>query len=270
MSRILVADDEPQITRILRTSLKTHNYDVRAADDGVGALALFREWHPDLVVTDLVMPRMNGLELCQAIRASSLTPIIILSARGEERMKVEALDAGADDYVTKPFGMNELLARVRAAFRRAPPAAVSDENAILETGDFRVDGDARRVEVRGHEVQGQRREASQNFFLCFYESTQQTSRRLCGLHPGARIARRGECVAAENTPMCDDEGQLLGAVTLLEDITHLREVDQLKSEFISRARLDVFLYTTKRMRCQALKVIPKPQNAYKTRSKKVV
>lgn len=152
MSRILVVDDEQQITRILRTSLATHGYDVRAAGDGVAALVQFGEWSPDLVVTDLMMPRMDGVELCRRIRRTSLAPIIVLSARGEENMKVEALDAGADDYVTKPFGMNELLARVRAALRRTSPDVIVGGSLVLETGDFRIDEGARRVEVRGGDV----------------------------------------------------------------------------------------------------------------------
>src|SRR5579885_104965 len=121
--RILVVDDEPQITRVLRRGLMTHGYDVRDAADGKSALRLFGEWQPDLVVTDLSMPNMDGIELCRKLRALSQLPIIVLSVRGEERTKVEALDAGADDYVTKPFGMDELLARVRAALRRAPAKA---------------------------------------------------------------------------------------------------------------------------------------------------
>src|SRR5919106_6485477 len=117
--RILVVDDEPQIARVLRTGLKTHGYDVRVAADGLSALETFHDWRPDLVVTDLSMPNLDGLQLCQRLRALSQLPIIILSVRGEEKMKVEALDAGADDYVTKPFGMDELLARIRAQLRRA-------------------------------------------------------------------------------------------------------------------------------------------------------
>src|ERR1700730_10809467 len=111
--RILVVDDEPQITRVLRQGLTMHRYDVRTAADGEAALDLFRDWSPDLVITDLSMPNMTGLELCRRLRASSRVPVIVLSVKGEERTKVEALDAGADDYVTKPFGIDELLARVR-------------------------------------------------------------------------------------------------------------------------------------------------------------
>jgi two-component system KDP operon response regulator KdpE len=151
--RILIVDDEPQIARVLRTGLKTHGYEVRVAPDGVSALETFGDWHPDLVVTDLAMPNMGGLDLCRRLRAISQLPIIVLSVRGEEKTKVEALDAGADDYVTKPFGMDELLARVRAQLRRATTPPITEASpAVLEVGDFRIDADARRVFVREREV----------------------------------------------------------------------------------------------------------------------
>src|SRR6185503_16535723 len=139
-SRVLVVDDEPQITRVLKTVLSSQGYQVRTAAEGESALASFSEWHPELVITDLYMPRMDGLELCRRIRAVSSVPIIVLSVKGEERTKVEALDSGADDYVTKPFGADELLARVRAALRRTGMPA---ESASLDVGDFRIDLDAR-------------------------------------------------------------------------------------------------------------------------------
>src|SRR5918992_5286567 len=143
-ARILIVDDEPQIARVLRTGLKTHGYDVRVASDGVSALETFNDWRPDLVVTDLAMPNLDGLELCRRLRGISQLPIIVLSVRGEEKTKVEALDAGADDYVTKPFGMDELLARVRAQLRRAQTSAAGEApSAVLEAGDFRVDLEAR-------------------------------------------------------------------------------------------------------------------------------
>jgi len=151
--RILIVDDEPQIVRVLRRSLTTHGYDVRSAADGESALETFGDWPPDLVVTDLSMPTMDGLELCRRLRAVSNTPIVVLSVKGEEQTKVAALDAGADDYVTKPFGMNELLARIRAALRRAPNLATGDAaSTVLEAGDFHVDLEARNVTVQGREV----------------------------------------------------------------------------------------------------------------------
>ena len=148
--RILVVDDESQITRVLRQSLTAHRYDVRTAADGVSALDTFHDWHPDLVITDLQMPEMDGIEFCRSIRKESHLPIIVLSVRGEERTKVAALDAGADDYVTKPFGIEELLARVRAALRRSP--VPEDEVGSMEDGDFTIDIGRRKVTVRDAEV----------------------------------------------------------------------------------------------------------------------
>jgi two-component system KDP operon response regulator KdpE len=150
VKRVLVVDDESQITRVLRQSLTAHRYDVRTAADGVSALDTFHDWHPDLVITDLQMPEMDGIEFCRAIRRESQLPIIVLSVRGDERTKVAALDAGADDYVTKPFGIEELLARVRAALRRLP--AAEDEVKSMEDGDFSIDPAKREVKVRGAEV----------------------------------------------------------------------------------------------------------------------
>ena len=149
--RILVVDDESQITRVLLRCLTAHRYDVRVAAEGEAALELFGDWKPDLVVTDLSMPNMGGLELCRRLRAISNVPIIVLSVKGDERVKVEALDAGADDYITKPFGMDELLARVRATLRRNPNLA-GEATKLLETGHFRIDLEARQVTLNGKEV----------------------------------------------------------------------------------------------------------------------
>ncbi len=149
--RVLVVDDEPQITRVLRTTLSAQRYDIRVANDGETALEIMKDWTPDLVITDLAMPHMDGLELCRRIRIASQVPIIVLSVKGEERTKVRALDAGADDYVTKPVGMSELSARVRANLRRAP-AVLSDAGVVLERGDFRIDVGAHTVAIRGQEV----------------------------------------------------------------------------------------------------------------------
>jgi len=148
-SRVLVVDDEPQITRVLKTVLTSQGYQVRVAAEGESALSNVSEWRPELVITDLYMPRMDGVELCRRIRALSAVPIIVLSVKGEERTKVEALDSGADDYVTKPFGIDELLARVRAALRRSGADA---DTASFEVGEFRVDLESRRVHARGQEI----------------------------------------------------------------------------------------------------------------------
>ena len=141
--RILILDDEPQITRVLRAALSAQGYDVRTANDPEEGLQLYRDWTPDLIITDLMMPGMSGVEVTRAIRVRAATPILVLSVRDHERSKVEALDAGADDYVTKPFGIQELLARVRAHLRRAPERTT----AALELGDFVIDANAHSITV---------------------------------------------------------------------------------------------------------------------------
>ena len=143
--RILVIDDEPQITRVLRAAISAQGYDVRTANDPEEGLRVFKDWPPDLVITDLMMPGISGVDVCRAIRAQGATPVLVLSVREHERSKVEALDAGADDYVTKPFGIQELLARVRAHLRRAPERTTS----ALEIGDFVIDQDAHSVRLQG-------------------------------------------------------------------------------------------------------------------------
>lgn len=152
-AKILVVDDEPQLIRVLRTGLKSRGYDVRGASDGESGLESFNEWHPDLVITDLAMPNVDGLEFCRRLRAISQVPIIVLSAKGEERTKVEALDIGADDFVTKPFGIDELLARVRASLRRANAPPISETTQVtLDVGDFHVNLESREVKVRDKDV----------------------------------------------------------------------------------------------------------------------
>jgi two-component system KDP operon response regulator KdpE len=149
--RILIVDDERQITRVLSRGLATRGYDVHVAADGEAALQTFTDWQPDLIITDLSMPNMNGLELCRRLRGFSDVPIIVLSVKGEERAKVEALDAGADDYVTKPFGIDELLARIRANLRRAPLTQDPAKN-VLEAGDFRIQLEQRKLTVKDRDV----------------------------------------------------------------------------------------------------------------------
>jgi two-component system KDP operon response regulator KdpE len=151
-TKILVVDDEPQITRVLRTSLSPHGYEVRIANDGESALEVFQEWNPDLIITDLSMPKMTGTELCENVRDHSQVPIIVLSVRGEDKHKVDALDKGADDYVTKPFSINELLARIRANLRRANMAKEPESTEPIQIGDFHIDLQTRIVTVSGKEV----------------------------------------------------------------------------------------------------------------------
>jgi two-component system KDP operon response regulator KdpE len=147
---ILVVDDDRQITRVLKTALAAKGYTIRTASDGDEALAVMKEWLPDLLLTDLKMPNLDGLALCQRVRSKSNVPIIVLSVKGDEKSKVEALDAGADDYVTKPFNSNELFARVRAALRRASTS--QDQHAEhIELGDFSIDLPTRSVKVKGKE-----------------------------------------------------------------------------------------------------------------------
>ena len=149
-AHILVVDDEPQITRVLRTTLSAQGYDIRVANDGEMALEIMKDWSPQVIITDLAMPHLDGVQLCRRVRATSDVPIIVLSVRDQERQKVEALDAGADDFVTKPFNINELLARVRASLRRSPKADQPKE--VIESGDFRIDLATRAVSVRGTEL----------------------------------------------------------------------------------------------------------------------
>jgi two-component system, OmpR family, KDP operon response regulator KdpE len=148
-THVLVVDDEQQITRVLRTTLTSRGFDIRVANDGEMALEIMKDWTPNLIITDLMMPNMDGIQLCKRVRTMSEVPIIVLSVRGQERSKIEALDAGADDYVTKPFSMGELLARVRAVLRRAPKAEPRER---ILMGDFDIDLAVRQVRVRDSEV----------------------------------------------------------------------------------------------------------------------
>ncbi|HZS24066.1 MAG TPA: response regulator transcription factor [Gaiellaceae bacterium] len=149
MTRILVVDDEPQILRALQTSLRGAGYEVDTATTGEQALTAAAVRPPDAVILDLVLPDRRGTDVARELRAWSAMPIIVLSVVGDEADKVAALDAGADDYVTKPFGVDELLARLRAALRRAEPSG----EPVLEIGDLRIDFDAHAVAFDGRSVQ---------------------------------------------------------------------------------------------------------------------
>ncbi|MFN8040887.1 MAG: response regulator [Acidimicrobiales bacterium] len=142
MTRVLVVDDEPQIRRALGTNLKARGYEVDLAGTGEEALQMAADHHPDVVILDIGLPGIDGIEVVRGLRGWTTVPIIMLSVREDEADKVEALDAGADDYVTKPFGMNELLARMRAALRRNAPA---EEEAVVTTPDFTIDLAAKKV-----------------------------------------------------------------------------------------------------------------------------
>jgi len=186
--RILVIDDEPQITRVLRAALSAQGYDVRTANDPEEGLRTFKEWPPDLVITDLMMPVMSGVELTRAVRAHSVIPILVLSVREHERSKVEALDAGADDYITKPFGIQELLARVRAHLRRAPERTTS----AIEAGDFVVDADAHSVTVQGKPIHLTPKEFDLLFHLSRHAGKVITHRALLTSVWGAQSAHQPE------------------------------------------------------------------------------
>jgi two-component system, OmpR family, KDP operon response regulator KdpE len=148
--RILVVDDEPQIGRLLKTSLGARGYEVAVASDGQAALDMAASWRPDLILLDLGLPLLNGLEVCRQIRAWSQVPIIVLTVRDAEQDKVAALDLGADDYLTKPFGTDELLARIRVALRHAAHLSVTEP--VRQFGDLTIDLVRRLVVVRGQEV----------------------------------------------------------------------------------------------------------------------
>ena len=148
MTRVLVIDDEPSILRALRINLTARNYEVTTASDGASGLAAVARDRPDVLILDMGLPDMDGTDVIHGVRGWSSTPIIVLSVWGAESQKVAALDAGADDYVTKPFGMDELLARLRAAVRRASPAP---DEPVVTTPDFTVDLAAKRV-TRGGAV----------------------------------------------------------------------------------------------------------------------
>ena len=149
MTRILIVDDDTQLLRALRINLRARHYEVDLAPDGSTALTVAARYPPDLVILDLGLPDMDGIEVVHGLRGWSSAPILVLSARGAQAEKVTALDAGADDYVTKPFGMDELLARIRSALRRATP---TDTAVVIETEAFTIDLAAKRLTTAEGEV----------------------------------------------------------------------------------------------------------------------
>lgn len=189
--KILVVDDEPQITRVLRSSLMSNGYEVETAGDGIAALEKMAAWPPDMVITDLAMPRMDGVALCSEIRANSDVPILVLSVRDQETAKVRALDAGADDYVTKPFGIQELLARVRAHMRRQRTPS-DDSDSPLVIGDFHIDRQRHRVEVRGREVRLSPKEFDLLLYMAQHPERVLTHRTLLVAIWGPRAAEQPE------------------------------------------------------------------------------
>ena len=177
-ARILVVDDEAQIARVLKAALSTQGHIVRTAANALDALALAESWHPDLVLTDLGMPGMSGVELCRELRARFAVPILVLSVGSSDRAKIEALDAGADDYVTKPFSIQELQARVRAHLRRRPAESEAPEQ--ITAGDFFIDVGQHRVKLRGHEVRLTPKQFDLLVFLARHAGQVLTHRALLG------------------------------------------------------------------------------------------
>jgi two-component system KDP operon response regulator KdpE len=174
-ANILVVDDEPQIRRVLRATLSSHGYVISEAKTGEEALELAAKQKPDLFLLDVNMPGMGGIETCREIRRGSDAPIIMLTVRNAERDKVLALDAGADDYVTKPFGIEELLARIRAALRRAAP---EENTPAFAAKDFLVDFESRQLTVRGEAVHLTPKEFEVLKFLAMHQGKPLTHRKL--------------------------------------------------------------------------------------------
>jgi len=152
MPLVLVIEDDPQVRRFLRASLGAHGFKVLEAEDGETGVRMTTQHVPDVVLLDLGLPKLDGMEVTKRIRTWSRVPILVLSARGEERQKVEALDAGADDYLTKPFGFAELLARMRVALRRSARSATEAESSEITCGPLHVDLERRRVELDGKPI----------------------------------------------------------------------------------------------------------------------
>lgn len=152
MTRVLVVEDDPQLVRALVISLQARHYGVDAAPDGATALRLAATRRPDVVLLDLGLPDMDGVDVIKALRSWTRVPVLVLSARRASEEKVAALDAGADDYITKPFSMNELLARLRAAVRRTEDASHAPGTTLVETADFTIDLLAKKVNRGGHDI----------------------------------------------------------------------------------------------------------------------
>jgi two-component system KDP operon response regulator KdpE len=177
IGHILVVDDEPQIRRVMRTTLVAQGYEVSDARTGDDALELIRSEKYDLILLDVNMPGISGVEACREIRQGSELPIIMVSVRGEERDKVKALDAGADGYITKPFNMSELLARIRAVLRRTSfPAGITDK--LLKLGEIEIDFEARRINANGQQVRLTIKEFDLLFYLAAHANKTITHREL--------------------------------------------------------------------------------------------
>ncbi len=149
-ARVLVVDDESQVRIALRRYLEGHGYSVREAENGEAGLREFADFKPDVLLLDLMLPDASGVDICREIRRGSQTPIVVLSARGDERTKIQALDEGADDYLTKPFGMGELMARIRVALRHG--SSLRAGQPVIALGELKIDLERRLVTLRGAQV----------------------------------------------------------------------------------------------------------------------
>ncbi|MGW8948510.1 response regulator [Streptomyces sp. NPDC055709] len=152
MTRVLVVEDDPQLVRALVINLKARGFEADTATDGARALRLAGEFTPDVILLDLGLPDMDGIDVLHALRVHSRVPVLVVSARRTSDEKIAALDAGADDYITKPFSMDELLARLRASARRVPPAPPGERSLIVTTEDFTIDLPAKKVMRQGRDV----------------------------------------------------------------------------------------------------------------------
>jgi two-component system KDP operon response regulator KdpE len=186
-----VVDDEPQILRVLKTTLTMQGYAVETAPDGEAAQGIFERWQPDVVITDLMMPQMDGVALTRWIRERWQTPILVLSVRDQEQAKVRALDAGADDYVIKPFNTNELLARVRSCLRRAGQQE-QEASQPVKAGDFEIYPDQHKILVRGEEVHLTPKEFGLLLYMAQHAERVLTHRKLLTAIWGADSAQQPE------------------------------------------------------------------------------
>src|SRR4051794_2965862 len=191
-AKIFVVDDEQQIVRVLKRALEAAGFAVQSALSAKNALDAIQLWTPDVVITDLAMPEMDGIELCRKVREFSQVPIVVLSVKGDEQAKVQALDSGADDYVTKPFGMGELLARVRALLRRSERSATPNNEDTFELGDFLIEPHLRRVQVRGKEVRLTPKEYDLLLYFASNAERVLTRRAILAAVWGANSSEQGE------------------------------------------------------------------------------
>jgi two-component system response regulator ResD len=164
-NRILVVDDERIVTEVVERYLRRDGYDVKVAEDGAQALKIANEWHPNLVVLDLMLPKIDGLEVCRQLRKDESIPVIMLTAKGEETDRIVGLELGADDYIVKPFSPREVVARVKSVLRRTADTATQKTDSLLRYGDLVIDPAAREVTLRGRRINLTGKEFDLLYFL---------------------------------------------------------------------------------------------------------